>query len=135
MSLNENFYQRLKSNEEKSSLITDESNDDLKCSYIIEQLLNKHISKNRTQYLIKWSNYNSIHNVWYNNDDLNDVEKLIKKFKQRLNNRSKLFKKIQKTRQLISSISTSFIIQNRIIIQFIKSIKRERDRSRKQSLI
>ena len=135
MSLSENFYQRLKSDEEESSSITDEDSDDLSRLYFIEQLLNKRISKSRTQYLIKWSSYDSIYNVWYNNDDLSDVEKLMKEFEQQLSNRSELFKKVWKIRQFISSISTSFIVQNRIMIQFIKSTKRERDRSRKQSSI
>ena len=115
--------------------MTDENNDDLNHSYIIEQLLNKRISKSRTQYLIKWLNYNSVHNVWYNNNDLNDAENLMKEFKQKLNNHSKLFRRVRKTRQFISSISISFIVQNRTITQFMKSTKRERDRSKKQSSI
>ena len=115
--------------------MTNESSDDLNRSYIIEQLLNKCISKSRTQYLIKWLNYDSIHNVWYNNDDLSDVEELMKEFEQRLSNHLRLFRKVRKTWQFISSISISFIVQNRTMIQFIKSTKRERDRLRKQSLI
>ena len=74
--------------------MTNENNDNLNRSYIIEQLLNKRISRSKTQYLIKWLNYDLTYNVWYNNNDLNDVENLLKEFEQRLNNRSKLFKKI-----------------------------------------
>ena len=115
VSLNENFYQRSRSDQEKSSSMTDEDSDDLNRSYIIEQLLNKRINKNRTQYLIKWLNYGSIHNVWYNNDDLSDAENLMKEFEQRLSNRSELFKRVRKTRQFISSASISFIVQNRTV--------------------
>ena len=53
MSLNEDCYQRLKSDQEKSLSMTNKSNDDLNRLYIIDQLLNKRINRNRTQFLIK----------------------------------------------------------------------------------
>ena len=59
----------------------------------------------------------------------------MKEFEQRLNNHLRLFRKVRKTRQFISLTLISFIVQNRIITQFIKLTKRERDRLKKQSLI
>ena len=67
-SSNNDLYQRSKSNN-SSSITTknDDSNDFTQTSnYEIERLLNRRvISTNRINYLIKWKNYDSKHNVWY----------------------------------------------------------------------
>ena len=65
---NNNSYQRSKSNN-SSSIIT--KNDDFSdftqtSNYEIERLLNRRIiSTNKINYLMKWKNYDSKHNVWY----------------------------------------------------------------------
>jgi hypothetical protein len=46
----------------------------------IEEIVDKKIKKNRTNYLIKWLEYSHSNNEWVKEEDMNNVKKTIKKF-------------------------------------------------------
>ena len=67
-SSNSDSYQRSKSNNSLSITTKNDDFDDFTqtSNYEIERLLNRRItSTNKINYLIKWKNYDSKHNVWY----------------------------------------------------------------------
>ena len=47
----------------------------------IKDIINKQITQNRTEYLVKWKGYTWKHNSWVNETDLNAAE-LIREYEQ-----------------------------------------------------
>ncbi len=56
--------------------------DDDAPSYKIERLMNKWVTRERTQYLVKWKGYHHGHDAWYDLDDLQEASELVKKYNQ-----------------------------------------------------
>ena len=67
-----NFYRRSRFDDENSSSMITKNNDSISY-YEIERLLDRRTSRDKIQYFVKWKKYESIYNVWYNNDDFVDV--------------------------------------------------------------
>jgi hypothetical protein len=55
----------------------------------IEEIVDKKIKKNRTNYLIKWLEYSHSNNEWMKKKDMNNVKKTIKKFLKSLTKNDK----------------------------------------------
>ena len=77
---------------ESDSIILDEDNfndsDDSESLYEIEKLLVKRIwiiwEKKKIEYLVKWLNWRSEHNQWYNINKLQKTKKSIKNYKKKV---------------------------------------------------
>ena len=93
-SSNQNLYNRLTSDEPPP--VTEEGDDDTEKSYIIERLLERRTSREKTQYLIKWLGYGPAHNVWYDVDDLADAQDLIEDLEKEINRRLGLLRRARK---------------------------------------
>ena len=66
----------------------------------IETLLGKQVSRDKTQYLIKWKNCGNEHNVWYDVDDLKNAMELIEEYETRQRERSlRSFKRSRQKKQ------------------------------------
>jgi serine protease inhibitor len=63
-------------NDETSSFIWVEDEKQWK----IEEIVNKRIKNNKTNYLIKWLEYSHSNNEWMKEEDMSNVKKAIKKF-------------------------------------------------------
>ena len=83
------FYQRSKFDEKNFSSIIMKNNNSI-FHYEIERLLDRRTSRDKIQYLVKWKKYESIHNVWYNNDDLVDAQNLIENYEKIVVDQSRL---------------------------------------------
>ena len=93
-SSSQDLYNRFTSNE--FSLIIEKDDDDTKKSYIIERLLERRTSREKIQYLIKWFDYDFVHNVWYDVDDLTDAQDFIKNFEKKIDRRFNLSRRARK---------------------------------------
>lgn len=51
--------------------------------YEVERLLDKRISRNQPQYLVKWKGYGNEHNVWYPLRALDDADELVAEYEAR----------------------------------------------------
>ena len=86
----ENFYDKIANIE---SLLIEKKNNNSASHYKIERLLNKKISREKSQYLIKWVDYKSTYNIWYSLNVLNDAAKLIAEYKERITSTKPVVKK------------------------------------------
>ena len=60
------------------------ASNDFASHYEIEKLLNKRISCEQSQYLVKWLEYESEHNVWYSLNVLKNAQNLIMKYETKI---------------------------------------------------
>ena len=106
--VNSNFYKRSRFNDENFWSIITKNDDDFASYYEIKNLLNKKMSREKTQYLVKWKKYESIHNVWYNNNDFVDAQNLIDNYEKIVANRSKLSTRTRCVRMFFDSNTIMF---------------------------
>ena len=118
-SSNSDSYQRSKSN--NSSSITTK-NDDFSdftqtFSYEIERLLNRRIiSTDRINYLVKWKNYDSKHNVWYSFHVLDSFRNFVDDYDRQHSRSTKTIDAI--VAQSITAIRFITVTQFTIVVQF-----------------
>ena len=94
--IDENSYHRFRSNQKHSSSITMKHDDDSTFYYEIERLLNKRIFREKIQYLVKWRDYESTDNVWYNIDDLTNAQNFIDDYEKNVIRRSDFAQKARR---------------------------------------
>ena len=85
--IDNDLYKRSCFNDENFFSMITKNDYDSTSHYEIENLIKKRISREKLQYLIKWQNYKSIYNVWYNIDDLNVTQKLINIYEEMITTR------------------------------------------------
>ena len=88
--IGEDSYHRSRPDQKHSSSVTMKHDDDPTSHYEIERLLNKRIFRGKIQYLVKWRDYESADNVWYNIDDLTNAQDLIDDYEENVARRSDL---------------------------------------------
>ena len=108
------FYERIV--DKNSSSIKKENFHSKTFHYEIKRLLNKRMSRNQSQYLVKWLNYDNEHNVWSFFRILNNADELITNCEIK-----------QKKRQIVVDEQ---IVDNSIMKSKIVVVKREREKSR-----
>ena len=105
-----NFYRRLRFNDENFSSMITKNNDSI-FYYEIERLLDRRISRDKIQYFVKWKKYESIHNVWYNNDDFVDAQKLIDNYEKIVANKLELSTRARRMRMFFDSNDDAMIVK------------------------
>ena len=103
-----------------SSSIEEENSHSEASHYEIKWLLDKRVSRNQLQYLVKWLNYDNEHNVWYFLRALNNVDELITKYEVR-----------KKEQQIIVDrrVVNESIVMSKIVV-VVEQQEREREKSR-----
>ena len=147
-SSNNDSYRRSKSNNSSSITTKNDDFDDSTqtSSYEIERLLNRRIiSTNKINYLVKWKNYDSKHNVWYSLHAFDSFKNLVDDYDRQH------FRSTRISTRVIDITAIQFIttIQSAVIEQLLlkassstklarqstkeKREKRDRDRPRNRS--
>ena len=115
-----NFFRRFKSNQ--SNFVYVENDSFLMKFFELKSILNKKKIAREIEYLMRWKKYESKHDVWRNLLELNNVMKLIKKYKNvikkivnRLFNRLLLKDK---------SASLKFFISSKFFVSFSSKQKK-----------
>ena len=105
-----NFYRRSRFDDENFSSMITKNNDSIS-HYEIKRLLDRRISRDKIQYFVKWKKYESIHNVWYNNDDFVDAQKLIDNYEKIVTNKFELSTRARRMRMFFDSNDDAIIIK------------------------
>ena len=107
--------------------------------YEIKRLLDKRISKNQFQYLIKWRKYDNEHNVWYFLRELNNANELIVEYEAR---QKQLSAKNSRTRErvrhdvvVVESATNESTTEKKSTTNRERERERERERSRDKERI
>ena len=95
-----NFYKRSRFDDENFLSMITKNNNSIS-HYEIKRLLDRRTSRDKIQYFVKWKKYESIHNVWYNLDDLVATQKLIDNYEKTTTTRSNLSTKTRRTKMFI----------------------------------
>ena len=114
---NNDSYQRSKSNNSSSITTKNDDFDDFTqtFSYEIERLLNRRIiSTDRINYLIKWKNYDSKHNVWYFLHVLDSFKNFVDDYDRQ---HSRSTKTIDATAIQTTTVTQSIIIAQSVVIE------------------
>ena len=82
--LNQNFYNK-STNQDFSSIEKNQSRIEIS-HYEIERLLNKRLTRDHANYLVKWKKYDYEHNVWYFLHILNNVDEFVVEYETRIVN-------------------------------------------------
>ena len=99
----------------------DDKKSNLAFNYEIERLLNRRIIViNRINYLMKWKNYDSKHNVWYFLHVLNDCQNLITQYNE-THSRSTFKSSKTRSRQINLFVKQYVIMSNKQLIDNILS--------------
>ena len=105
-----NFYRRSRFDDENFSSMITKNNDSI-FYYEIERLLDRRISRDKIQYFVKWKKYESIYNVWYNNDDFVNIQKLIDNYEKIVANKFELSTRTRRMKMLFDSNDDAMIIK------------------------
>ena len=96
VSKNDDSFRRSRFDQNHFSSIIMKNENDSASHYEIKRLMNKRISRKKTQYLIKWLEYESADNWWYNKKNLINAQDLIDDYKAEIARCSNLANKAKK---------------------------------------
>ena len=106
--------------------------------YEIKRLFDKRISRNLSQYLMKWKKYDNEHNVWYFFRELNNADELIIEYEARQKQLSTRSKRKRERVQFDVAVDIQFDVvvdiqlDVAVDIQSESKINRERERERER---